>query len=242
MRTLAPATAEAVLTDAEMELCLRHYTHNKPAQAWISDGDAAPDLVWDDRHKMKRLSGQLADTHAEAAPVPLPACNTRFRDQYLQLHYPKKALQPSTPAKEYVLISEDDDGDEEGKLSASSSQPSTETVAGRGQSSTGARRSRKAVKASSTSPSPRCGGTGDGGSSNNASQGSRGSPRPSTGSSVVIMSQPTMKLVDTGVGRGQRSRSPTKSKSTSHSREHEAGDEVGKKRQRSMEEFMYRGA
>ncbi|KPA80389.1 unspecified product [Leptomonas pyrrhocoris] len=242
MSAFLPATADTVLTDREMELCLGHYTSDKPAKAWIAEGDSAPRLVWDAHDELARYSDALTGTSAAASSsAPLPSSNPRWRDQFLQLHRSRTAETaqrrtgaPSASKKakaetEYVLISEDEGEEQEAKekFSARPSQKPERSATRREQLAAVAPRNDTTV-----SPSPRrSGGT-------SASQRSQ---RQSTGSSVVVMSQPAKKAADADAEKSRRGHSAT-STSASRWREQADGDEVGQKRQRSMEEFMYRGA
>lgn len=246
MRFLIPAVADAVLTDGEMELCLRHYMNDKPARPWIDEGDSAPDLVWDNRKKITRPSD--ATPSVSTALHPPPPSNVRWRDQYLELHLPKAevnksqqrtstlaAAKAAKPQTAYVLISEDEEEDAKSKKTTSSNSLQLSSAA-----SADIRRGR--ATNDTTSPSPRHSTGGGGGDGVSRSQDSRASQRQSTGSSVVYMSQPVKKAAGDAVAeKAQRDRSST-SKSAKSRLAQGAGEKVGNKRQRSMEEFMYRGA
>ncbi|KPI89796.1 hypothetical protein ABL78_1059 [Leptomonas seymouri] len=236
MEMLVPATADAVLTDREMGLCLRHYVGCQPVRPWVRESDSPPGLIWHKQKEVARSSEKFADAlDASSAPAPLPASNTRWRDRYLQLHLPKatdksqqrtgasSAAAGAETEREYIVICEDDREAEE-RSSATPPQRPAESAASASRSRTTA------------SPPPRRSG---GGAGISASQGSRASQRHSTGSSVVIVSQPTKKAVDAAAENAQRRRSAP-SKSASRGREQGEVDEAGKKRQRTMEEFVYR--
>lgn len=252
MSQLVPSVAHSVLTDKEYEQCMRHYVTGSTSRTWITAGDTAPDLVWSNseetaRNRRKAASSTKAlrtcnDPELGDKVPALPPSDTRYRDQFLNLATaPTPAPTPAPPAaahgsmgrageKEHVLISEDEDdhGRRTLLLSPSASQKQRDVT----------HLSTK-KRATSSSPSPRRGGAGVG-----SSPASRASQRQSTGSSVVVVSQPSTKMTERSPVKASALKGrPAKLTSSSQGRDDDADArvEVGTKRQRSMEEFLYRG-
>lgn len=180
----------------------------------------------------------------------------RYRDQFIQLcalpqaavaatearvapataSSPARAAPRRSPEKVYILVSEGEDEEAEGpeeERSASktpASPPSTPSAS-------------PPVSQPAPQPAPRPG-THRRTAPTKAprvSASTSPSPRPSTGSSVVFLSQPARKGAGGSPPKAAKGRT-SRSKSASRGREHDGGGEAaGAKRQRSMEEFLYRG-
>ncbi|AYU80562.1 hypothetical protein LDHU3_29.1060:CDS1 [Leishmania donovani] len=248
MSQLVPSVAHGVLTDEEYEQCMRHYVTGSASRTWIAAGDTAPDLVWSNSEETARTRRKAASSKALRAcsnpelgdeVLALLPSNTRYRDQFLKLA-PVPTSVPTAAAhgavdrageKEHVLISEDEQDDHGRRmllLSPSASQQQRDVT-----------HLPTKKRATSSSPSSRRGGAGAG-----SSPASRASQRQSTGNSVVIVSQPSAKITERSPVKASAPKGrPGKLTSSSQGRDDDADAraEVGTKRQRLMEEFLYRG-
>ncbi|KAG5474017.1 hypothetical protein CUR178_04128 [Leishmania enriettii] len=248
MSLLVPSAAHGVLTDKEYQQCLRHYLTGSPSRRWIAVGGTPPDLVWNSREETAFESDKVDFSTKIPRTRSIPKAgksvsgptlsNVRYRDQYLKLG-PGPA--PATAAaaheaasragEEYVLISDDKCEQSDNSRNALPSTPSSQQ--------------QRAIThmltkgpAASSSPSPRRSGAGAG-----SSLASRASQRQSTGSSVVIVSQPAGNVAErSSVQAGAPKGRSAGSKSSSRGR-CDGADAVGemvRKRQRFMEDFLYR--
>ncbi|KAG5473732.1 hypothetical protein LSCM1_04362 [Leishmania martiniquensis] len=248
MSLLVPSAAHGVLTEKEYQQCMRHYLTRSPSRIWIAVGGTALDLVWNSHEEAAHSSEKLASS-AEALRTrscpkgnsvsAAPLSDTRYRDQFLKL---ASDCAPAVPAaageaagraaEEHVLSSDEECEKSDHSRSALSLTPSSRQQRVVGHLST------KGAAASS-SPSPRCSCTGATGSS----PASRASQRQSTGSSVIILSQPTRKVLacspaQTGAPKGRIAGSECSSQGRCDGAD--TGGERGRKRQRFMEDFLYR--
>ncbi|CAG9577804.1 hypothetical_protein [Leishmania major strain Friedlin] len=249
MSQLVPSVAHGVLTDKEYEQCMRRYVTGSASRTWIAAGDTAPDLVWSNTEEMAftrrkatsstKALGACSNPELGDKVLALPPSDTRYRDQFLKL-VPAPTSAPTAAAhgavdrageKEHVLIS-DDEQDDHGRrtllLSPSASQQQRDVTL-----------LPTKKRATSSSLSPRRGSAGVGNSPP-----SRASQRQSTGSSVVIVSQPSAKMTGRSPVKASAPKGrPGKLTSSSQGRDDDADArvEVGTKRQRLMEEFLYRG-
>ncbi|GET90336.1 unspecified product [Leishmania tarentolae] len=247
MSQLVPAIVHGVLTDEEYVQCMRHYAAGPVARTWISSGDTAPALVWSIGEETARKRQTLASSKKAMGTCNNPelddmmpallTSDTRYRDQFLKLApAPSSALPAAAHGAvdrametEHVLISEEDDFHVSGTpLSLSASQKQRDVM-----------RLPSEERLTSTSPSPRRSGARVG-----SSPASRVSQRQSKGSRVVIVSQPSRKVTEgSSVKASAPKGRPAKRTASSQGRDDDGGAcvRVGTKRQRSMEEFLYRG-
>ncbi|KAK7195499.1 hypothetical protein NESM_000477500 [Novymonas esmeraldas] len=266
MRRLIPSAAHGVLTDEAYEQCLRHYaTCASSTRGWTTGGDVALRLVWDSEARVAPQSPPLASSSAAHGDPALPPATPRYRDKFVTLPSASSptslssaagvaaaAVDPVAPpvvgegkATEYTLISDEDDDEPEGNCVGTPSLSSSPSVSQR------SRRGGAPVfgkpRAVSSSPAPARSGRGRGGVSRCISPAPHPSQRQSTGSSVVIVSQPTRKTTERGgtntAVAPQRRLSKSAPSSSSSSRggdpDVDGGHTAGTKRQRSMEEFLY---